>query len=85
MLNPSLTLYLIKMKFKFLQNISHYYNDRFAFPMPVFIISILSFNKFNIAIHSNIRFMVIAYNQHLHSRIQYEKNLETIIIHFIII
>jgi hypothetical protein len=71
MLEPSLILHLIKMKFKFLQNISHYYNDRFAFPMPMFIISILSINKLNITIHSNIEFMIIAYNQHLHSRINY--------------
>jgi hypothetical protein len=53
---------LVEVKLKLLQNISHYYNNRFAFHMPMFTISILSLNKFNIIIHSNIRFMVIAYN-----------------------
>ncbi len=61
------------MKFKFLQNISHYYNNIFAFHMFMFTIFVLSFNKFNITIHSNIRFMVIAYNQNLHFRIHYKK------------
>jgi hypothetical protein len=61
------------MKFKFLQNISHHYNNIFAFHMFMFIICVLSFNKFNITIHSNIRFMVITYNQNLHFRIHYKK------------
>jgi hypothetical protein len=53
---------MVEMKFKFLQNISHYYNNIFAFHMHMFTISVLSFNKLNITIHSNIRFMVITYN-----------------------
>jgi hypothetical protein len=41
--------------------------------MHMFTIPILSFNKLNIIIHSNIKFMVIAYNQNLHFRIYYKK------------
>jgi hypothetical protein len=41
--------------------------------MHMFIIFVLSPNKFNITIHSNIRFMVIAYNQNLHFRIHCKK------------
>jgi len=41
--------------------------------MHMFIISILSFNKLNNKIHSNIIFIVIAYNQNLHFRIYYKK------------
>jgi len=37
--------------------------------MHMFTIPILSFNKLNITIHSNIKFMVIAYNENLHFRI----------------
>jgi len=62
-----------KLKFKFLKNISHYYNNKFAFHMHMFIIYILSLNKFNITIHSNIKFMVTTYNQNLHFRIHYKK------------
>jgi len=64
---------LVEMKFKFLQNISHYYNNEIAFHMPMFTISILSLNKLNIIIHSNIRFMIIAYNQNFHFRIHYKR------------
>jgi hypothetical protein len=45
-----------------MQIISDYCNNKFAFHMHLFIILVLSFNKLNIAIHSNIGFMVIAYN-----------------------
>ncbi len=41
--------------------------------MPTFIIYVLSFNKLNITIRSNIRFIVIAYNQNLHFKIHYKK------------
>ncbi len=41
--------------------------------MLVFTIYVLSFNKLNTKIHSNIRFMVIAYNQNLHFRINCKK------------
>jgi hypothetical protein len=41
--------------------------------MPMFTIFVLSFNKLNITIHSNIRFMVIAYNQNLHFKIHNKK------------
>jgi len=37
--------------------------------MHMFIIPILSFKKLNITIHSNIIFMVVAYNQNLHFKI----------------
>jgi hypothetical protein len=53
---------MLEMKFKFLQNTSHYYNNIFAFHMHMFTISILSLNKLNTTIHSNIIFMVITYN-----------------------
>jgi hypothetical protein len=52
---------MVEMKFQFLQTISHYCNNIFAFHMHVFTISILSFNKLNITIHFLIIFMVIAY------------------------
>jgi len=55
-------IHLVEVKFKFLQNISHYYNNIFAFHMHMFTIYILSLNKLNTTIHSNIKFMVIAYN-----------------------
>ncbi len=61
------------MKFKFLQNISHYYNSRFAFHMHMFTISILSLKNFNTTIHSNIKFMVITYNQNLYFIIHCKK------------
>jgi F0F1-type ATP synthase delta subunit len=54
--------YLVEVKFKFLQNILHYYNNMFAFHMHMFTIFVLSLNKLNTTIHSNIRFMIIAYN-----------------------
>jgi hypothetical protein len=50
------------MKFKFLHYISHYYNNIFTFHMHMFTIYVLSLKKINTTIHSNIRFMVIAYN-----------------------
>jgi hypothetical protein len=53
---------MVEMKFKFLENISHYYNNIFAFHVHVFTICVLNFNKLNTIIHSNIGFMVIAYN-----------------------
>jgi hypothetical protein len=61
------------MKFKFLHNISYYCNNRFALHMHMFIILVLSFNKLNTTIHSNIIFMVIADNQNLHFRIYCKK------------
>jgi hypothetical protein len=64
---------MVEVKFKFLQNISHYYHNRFAFHMHMFIIFILSLNKLNTTIHSNIRFLVIAYNQNLHFGIHCKK------------
>jgi hypothetical protein len=64
---------LVEMKFKFLPNISHYYNNIFAFHMPMFTNYILTLNKLNNNIHSNIRFMVIACNRNLHFRIHYKK------------
>jgi len=57
-----LQLPMVEVKFKFLQNISHYCNNKFVFQMHMNIIFVLSFKKFNITIHSNIKFMVIAYN-----------------------
>jgi hypothetical protein len=74
---------MVDVKFKFLQHISHYNNNKFAFHMPMFIIYVLSFNKFNTTIHSNIRFMIIAYNQNLHFIMKNSKNKITI--QFIII
>jgi len=53
---------LVEVKFKSLQNISHYLNNIFAFHMPMFTIYVLSLNKFNTTIHFNIIFMVVAYN-----------------------
>jgi hypothetical protein len=41
--------------------------------MPMFTIFVLIFNKLNIIIHSNITFMVIAYNHNLHFIIHYKK------------
>jgi hypothetical protein len=64
---------MVEMKLKFLQNISHYCNNKFAFHMPMFTIFVLSFNKLNITIHSNIRFMVITYNHNLHFKIHYKE------------
>jgi hypothetical protein len=71
---------MVEVKFKFLQNISH--NNIFAFHMPMFIFFVLSLNKLNITIQSNIKFMVIAYNQNMHFRIHCKKNIT---IHFIVI
>ncbi len=45
----------------------------FAFHIPMFTIFVLNFNKLNTTIHSNIRFMVITYNQNLHFKIHYKK------------
>jgi hypothetical protein len=45
---------LIEVKFKFLQNISHYYNNIFTFHMHMFIIFVLSLNKLNTTIHCNL-------------------------------
>jgi hypothetical protein len=56
-----------------MQNISHYCDNMFAFHMHMFTSHDLSLNKLNTAIHSNIIFMVIAYNQNLHFRIHYKK------------
>jgi hypothetical protein len=52
---------MVEVKFKCPQNISHYYNNIFTFHMPMFTIYVLTLNKLNITIHSNIIFMVIAY------------------------
>jgi hypothetical protein len=41
--------------------------------MHMFIVCIISLDKLNTTIHSNIRFMVIAYNQNLHFRIYCKK------------
>jgi hypothetical protein len=77
---------VVEVKFKFLQNISHYCNKKFAFHMPIFTIYVLSLNKLTTTIHLNIRFMVIAYNQNLHFGIHYKKNFRNkITIHFITI
>ncbi len=64
---------MVEVKFKFLHNISHYCNNIFAFHMPMFIIYVLSLNNLNTTIHSNIKFMVIAYNHNLHFKIHYKK------------
>jgi hypothetical protein len=64
---------MVEMKLKFLQNVSHYYNNIFAFHVAMFIIFVSSLNKLNITIHSNIRFMVIAYNQNMHFKIHCKK------------
>jgi len=64
---------LVEVKFKFMQNISHYCNNIFAFHKHMFIISILSLNKLNNTIHSNIISIVITYNQNLHFRIHCKK------------
>jgi hypothetical protein len=53
---------MVEVKFKFLQNISHYYNNKISFHMHMLTIYVLSLNKRNTIIHSNTRFMVIAYN-----------------------
>jgi hypothetical protein len=42
-----------RSELKFLDNISHYYNNIFTFHMHMFIIYILGLNKLNITIHSN--------------------------------
>jgi hypothetical protein len=64
---------LIEMKFKLLKTISHYYNNIFAFHMPMFTSYVLSLNKLNTIIHSNIIFIIIPYNQNLDFRIHYKK------------
>jgi hypothetical protein len=54
--------------------------------MHMFIIFVLNLNKSNTTIHSNIRFMVIAYNKNMHFRIHSKKNSKNkITIHFIVI
>jgi hypothetical protein len=65
--------WLVEVKFKFLKNVSHYCNNKFSFYMPMFTIYVLNFNKFNTTIHSNIKFMFVAYNQNLHFEIHYKK------------
>ncbi len=64
---------MVEVEFRFLQNISHYCNNIFKFHMHMFIVCIISLDKLNTTIHSNIRFMVIAYNQNLHFRIYCKK------------
>ncbi len=64
---------MVEMEFKFLQNISHYCNNKFAFHMHMFIFFVLNFNKLNITIRSYMRFMVITYNQNLHFIIHCKK------------
>ncbi len=68
------------MKLKFLQNISHYYNKKFSLHMHMFIIYVLNLNKINTTIHSNIRFMIIAYKQNLNFRIHCKNPKNNIII-----
>ncbi len=41
--------------------------------MHMFIVHVLSLNKLNTTIHSNIGFMVIAYNQNLHFKMHCKK------------
>jgi hypothetical protein len=65
---------LIQLKFKFLQNISHFYNNIFAFHKHVFIIYVLSFNNLNIIVRPHIIFIIIAYNHNLHFIIHCKKN-----------
>jgi hypothetical protein len=72
---------MVEVKFKFMQNISYYCNNRFAFHMFMFIIFVLSLNKLNITIHSNIRFMVIAFNHNLHLKIHLKNSRNNITIH----
>ncbi len=45
----------------------------FVFHMHVLTIYVLSLNKLNTTIHSNIKFIVVAYNQSLHFRIHCKK------------
>jgi len=45
-------MWMVEVKFKFLQNISHYCNNIFAFHMHVFTIFVLNLNKLNTTIHS---------------------------------
>jgi len=56
--------HMLEVKFNTIEvkYISHYCNNRFAFHMHMFTNFVLSLNKLNTIIHSNIRFMVIAYN-----------------------
>jgi hypothetical protein len=62
-------MWMVEVKFKFLQNISHYCNNIFVFHMHMFIIYVLNLNKLNTTIHSHIIFIIIAYNQNLHFKI----------------
>jgi hypothetical protein len=64
---------MVKVKFKFLQNISQYCNNKLAFHMAMLIIFVLNLNKRTTTIHSKIKFMVIAYNHNLHFRIHCKK------------
>jgi len=75
---------MVEVKFKVLHNISHYDNNKFSFHMHMFIIFILSFNKLNSTIDSNMKFMV-AYNQSLHFKIHCKSSKNNITIHFTII
>ncbi len=68
--------FLVEVKFKFLPNISHYYNNIFAFHKYMFTIFVLSLNKLNTTIHSHIRFIIIAYSQNMHFRIHCKKLLK---------
>jgi hypothetical protein len=74
---------MVEMKFKFLQNISHYYNNIFAFHMHMFVVFVLNFNKLNIRTHSHIIFVIIAYSQHLHFKIHFKKKTPKIKVQFI--
>jgi hypothetical protein len=64
---------MVEMKFKFLHNISHYCNNIFTFHMHMFTISMLSLEKPNTTIHSNVKVMVIMYSQNLHFIIHCKK------------
>jgi ABC-type microcin C transport system permease subunit YejE len=76
---------MVEVKFKFLHNISHYCNNIFSFHMHMFIIVVLHLNKLNTTIHSNMRLMVIAYNQNMYFKIHCKNSRNNITIHFIII
>jgi hypothetical protein len=67
---------MVEVKFKFLQNISHYCNNIFAFHVHMFTISILNFNKLNTTIHSNIPTSdswLLHNNQNLHFKMHCKK------------
>jgi hypothetical protein len=62
-----------RREIEFLQNISLYCNNIFAFHMHIFTISTLIFRIFNISIKKNTKFMVTSSNHNLPFRIHYKK------------